>query len=100
MRFTALDPYGKPAAASFFALDRHIAAVESSQFLYQRQTNTCAFMRSRTRAANAVKPLEHFRQIRIGNTDPCVADSQLDVAAALFQHDCNLPLECEFESVA
>ncbi len=69
------------------------------EFLHQRQADARAFVRTGARVLDAVEPLEHARQVRFGNTDAGIRDSQLDAVAGRAQFDRDLAFERELERV-
>ena len=62
-------------------VDRDAAAMKPRQLLHQRQTDARAFVRTGATVLDAVEPLEHARQVRLGNADAGIGDAQLDAIA-------------------
>ena len=52
--------------------------METGQLLHERQADAGAFVGAGPTVLDAVEPLEHPRQIGLGNADAGVGDTQLD----------------------
>ena len=63
------------------------AAMQASQLLHERETDARAFVRAGASVLDAVEPLEHPRQVGLGNADAGIGDAQLDAIAARSQFD-------------
>ncbi len=75
------DRHGERRAAAFLARDRDAAAMQAGQLLHQRQADAGAFVGPRATVLDAVEPLEHARQIGLGDADAGIGDAQLDAIA-------------------
>ena len=73
--------HGEGRAAAFLARDRDAAAMEPRQLLHERQADARAFVRPGSTVLDAVEPLEHARQVGLGNADAGIGDAQLDAIA-------------------
>src|SRR5690242_5997021 len=79
------------------SLDR--ATMELHQLLYQRQTDTGAFMGARLRGATAKEPIEYMHQVLGCDPTTTIDDRQPDVLALQALHDTVLARECELQRV-
>ena len=99
VRCPGADRHGKSGAAAFLAGNGDVAAVETSQFLDERQPDARPFMRARPTVLDAVEALEHAGQVCLGNANAGVGHLQLDAIAAPAQFHRNPALERELEGV-
>src|SRR5688572_1224169 len=89
----------KCAALVRLAVDTNRTAMQSHQFLNQREPNTCTFMRSAASRSYPVKALEHMRHVLRRNAGPRVPNEQFHVLAGLPQSDFDFSVESELQCV-
>ena len=69
------------------------------QLLHQGQANARAFVGTGATVLDAVEPLEHARQVGLGDADAGIGDAKLDAVAERSQLHGNPPFERELERV-
>ena len=55
--------------------------MQAGQLLHERQSDAGAFVGPGASVLDAVEPLEHARQVGLGNADAGIGDAQLDAIA-------------------
>src|SRR5258708_7242368 len=73
--------------------------MEGGQFLHQRQTDSCAFVRAGLCSLHAMKALEQARQLRFRDAYAGVRDGQLNMRSAPAKPDGDSTLERVLERV-
>src|SRR5580704_13897695 len=91
--------YRECAASANSTLQPHTTAMELHQFLNQRQSDPCTFVRPGARVLDAMKAFEHPFAVFFGNSHPRVAYLQLHNAVHCSQLDGNLAFKRELEGI-
>src|SRR5258708_4902316 len=87
------------ASLTVDALNRYDAAVQSGQFLNQRQAYSGSFVGSAGRAHYAMKPFEEMRNLVFGNAGACVTYRQQGAVSGRFKAHFDLAFKGKFESI-
>ena len=87
-------------AAPFLARDDDSPSMQADQFLYQRETDTGAFVRPRPRMSDPMKPFEHAAEVCLANADAGVDDAQFHVIVLRSQLHSYFAFERELEGIA
>src|SRR5678815_677928 len=93
------EAHAEGASAPEVALDGDGPAVRFDELVHERKTDAASLVRAAACAFDAVKTLEHLRQLVLGNAAPRVGDPQLHLRIALAERDLDTPLERELEGV-
>src|SRR6266404_2464278 len=75
----------EPRAVAQFTNNRQLATVRVYEMLDDCETQPGALGLARARLVEAIKPLEHSREIPCGNTDACVLNTNRRTAGFLFR---------------
>ena len=93
------EPDAKCRSASWSTFGDDCSPMQLDELLNEGQADTGPLETATASALDAMKAVEHARQLRLGDADAGVGNLKLDSAAPLLQADNDAALECELEGV-